>query len=173
MTHDNAHLQNQVSKSTQEVFNEYLTDDEFIHIIYVEKSVNETNNANNPNDVVNEKNDNNNLQKYQIEEETRLLETKLNKSINKSDLERYYNVIQKTYSILQEVFSSNKIDTLQLAGLCNEIKEVCEGSEVDSNITTEHSPDEIVLGWSIPKVPCTTGSKGSVYKYECCDCLTL
>ncbi|CAG8654439.1 14559_t:CDS:1, partial [Gigaspora rosea] len=66
--------------STQEVFNEYLTDDEFIHIIYVEKSVNETNNANNPNDVVNEKNDNNNLQKYQIEEETRLLETKLNKS---------------------------------------------------------------------------------------------
>ncbi|RIB02668.1 hypothetical protein C2G38_2049879 [Gigaspora rosea] len=58
---------------------------------------------------------------------------------NKSDLERYYNVIQRTYSILQEVFTSNKIDTLQLAGLCNEIKEVCEGSEVESNITTEHS----------------------------------
>ncbi|KAF0538754.1 hypothetical protein F8M41_007522 [Gigaspora margarita] len=64
---------------------------------------------------------------------------------NKSDLERYYNVIQKTYSILQEVFSSNKIDTLQLAGLCNEIKEVCEESEVESNITTEHSPDGIVF----------------------------
>ncbi|CAG8856835.1 7832_t:CDS:2, partial [Gigaspora margarita] len=83
-------------------------------------------------------------------------------------LERYYNVIQRTYSILQEVFSSNKIgklktcavhnlyynfpnpnsfpDTRQLAGLCNEIKEVCEGSEVDYNIpTAEHSPDEIVF----------------------------
>ncbi|CAG8830981.1 35454_t:CDS:2 [Gigaspora margarita] len=55
---------------------------------------------------------------------------------NKSVLERYYNVIQRTYSILQEVFNAR-----QLASLCNEIKEVCEGSKVDSNIpTAEHSP---------------------------------
>ncbi|CAG8453980.1 16702_t:CDS:2 [Dentiscutata heterogama] len=64
---------------------------------------------------------------------------------NKSDLERYYNVIQRTYSILQEAFSSNEIDISQLAGLCNEIKDVCEGSEVGSNISSAgHSTDNIV-----------------------------
>ncbi|RIB24464.1 hypothetical protein C2G38_2168602 [Gigaspora rosea] len=88
--------------------------------------------------------------KILYETENNELKEKLNRITNlyednKSDLERYYNVIQRTYSILQEVFSSNKIDTIQLAGLCNEIKEVCEGSEVESNITTENSPDGIVL----------------------------
>ncbi|CAG8831701.1 17304_t:CDS:1, partial [Gigaspora margarita] len=63
----------------QEIFNEYLTEDEFIHVIYYEEesanvAVNETNVS------INEPNDNNNLQRYQIEEETSLLETKLNKS---------------------------------------------------------------------------------------------
>ncbi|CAG8834083.1 36396_t:CDS:2, partial [Racocetra persica] len=47
---------------------------------------------------------------------------------NKSDLERYYNVIQRTYSILQEAFNIR-----QLAGLCNEIRDVCGGSEVVYN----------------------------------------
>ncbi|CAG8855263.1 17661_t:CDS:2, partial [Gigaspora margarita] len=62
--------------------------------------------------------------------------------VNKLVLERYYNVIQRTYSILQEAFSSDKIDARQLAGLYNEIKEVCKGSKVDSNIpTAEHSPE--------------------------------
>ncbi|CAG8751093.1 25808_t:CDS:1, partial [Racocetra persica] len=51
------------------VFNEYLTDDEFIHVIYIEKLINEITNANETKD--------NNLQ---MEEENSLLKTKLNKS---------------------------------------------------------------------------------------------
>ncbi|CAG8845697.1 17292_t:CDS:2, partial [Gigaspora margarita] len=63
----------------------------------------------------------------------------------KSDLEKYYNVIQRTYSILQEAFSSNKIDTRQLTDLYNEIRKVCKGSEVDSNIpSAAHSLDDLV-----------------------------
>ncbi|CAG8636482.1 8983_t:CDS:2, partial [Cetraspora pellucida] len=53
----------------KKVFNEYLTDDEFIHVIYVEELINETNNANKTKD--------NNLQ---MKEENSLLKTKLNKS---------------------------------------------------------------------------------------------
>ncbi|RIB01027.1 hypothetical protein C2G38_2232088 [Gigaspora rosea] len=64
---------------------------------------------------------------------------------NKSDLERYYKVIQRTYSILQKAFSSNEIDISQLAGLCYEIRDVCDGNEVESNITTaENSPEKKV-----------------------------
>ncbi|RIB19976.1 hypothetical protein C2G38_2035638 [Gigaspora rosea] len=55
---------------------------------------------------------------------------------NKTKLERYYNVIQRTYSVLQEVFSSNEIDIRQLADLCNEIGEICDEDFVSGNIST-------------------------------------
>ncbi|CAG8668213.1 2019_t:CDS:1, partial [Racocetra fulgida] len=48
------------------VFNECLTEDEFIHVLYNEESVNKTNFAvNETNVAVNELNNNNNFQKYQ------------------------------------------------------------------------------------------------------------
>ncbi|CAG8470831.1 352_t:CDS:2 [Dentiscutata heterogama] len=40
---------------------------------------------------------------------------------NKTELERYYNVIQRTNYVLQEVFSSNEIEDL-----CNKIGEICD-----------------------------------------------
>ncbi|CAG8629564.1 1320_t:CDS:2 [Racocetra fulgida] len=59
---------------------------------------------------------------------------------NKTKLERYYNVIQKTYSVLQETCAiqnlyynfpdpNSLLDIRQLADLCKEIKEICEGRE--------------------------------------------
>ncbi|CAG8656208.1 27122_t:CDS:2 [Gigaspora margarita] len=44
---------------------------------------------------------------------------------NKTNLERYYNTIQKTYNILKEAFVDKEIDIMKLAELCNEIKEIC------------------------------------------------
>ncbi|CAG8441986.1 10246_t:CDS:2 [Gigaspora rosea] len=71
------------TESTQEVFNEYLPDDEFIHVIYyTEEPVIKMNNAvNKPNNSVNETNDDNNLQKHQIEEENLLLQRTKNENL--------------------------------------------------------------------------------------------
>ncbi|CAG8842842.1 8473_t:CDS:1, partial [Gigaspora margarita] len=65
-----------------EVFNEYLTDDEFIHVIYcIEESVNKINNAaNDPNNSVNERNNNKNFPKHQMEEEN-LIPQRIRKEI--------------------------------------------------------------------------------------------
>ncbi|CAG8668361.1 11306_t:CDS:2 [Racocetra fulgida] len=81
---------------------------------------------------------------------------------NKTELEGYYNVIQKTYSILQEVFNSNEIGKIktyirQLADLCKEIKEICEGCEdvvSGSNIPSAYAhPNNIdALNASEPKI---------------------
>ncbi|CAG8596133.1 17240_t:CDS:2, partial [Dentiscutata erythropus] len=45
---------------------------------------------------------------------------------NKTELERYYNIIQRTNYVLQKVFGSNEIDIRQLEDLCNEIGEICD-----------------------------------------------
>ncbi|CAG8828029.1 22179_t:CDS:2, partial [Racocetra persica] len=51
---------------------------------------------------------------------------------NKTELKRYYNIIQRPYSVLQELFNSNKI-----ADLCNKIGKICDEDFVSSyNIST-------------------------------------
>ncbi|CAG8684047.1 36032_t:CDS:2 [Gigaspora margarita] len=86
-------------------------------------------------------------------ENNKILYQTENKELKKNynALPTYTKITNQTYSILQEAFSSDKIDARQLANLCNEIKEVCEGSKVDSNIpTAEHSPDALME--SEPKI---------------------
>ncbi|CAG8550182.1 12566_t:CDS:2 [Dentiscutata heterogama] len=44
---------------------------------------------------------------------------------NKTELESYYKVIQKTYSVLEGIVNSNEIDLLQLVDLSKELSEIC------------------------------------------------
>ncbi|CAG8846205.1 29210_t:CDS:2, partial [Gigaspora margarita] len=58
---------------------------------------------------------------------------------DKIKLERYYYTIEKTFSILQNVFVSNEIDTRELTELCNEIKEICEEGSIVASASSDNN----------------------------------
>ncbi|CAG8459302.1 27162_t:CDS:2 [Gigaspora margarita] len=84
----------------------------------------------------------NDINFYQIEnnelkEKLRLLTNSYEN--NKTELERYYKVIQKTHSVLEGVVNSNEIDLLQLVDLRKELSEICGAVMSDFNIPAAYS----------------------------------
>ncbi|CAG8713512.1 15783_t:CDS:2 [Gigaspora margarita] len=72
---------------------------------------------------------------------------------NKTELERYYKVIQKTHSVLEGVVNSNEIDLLQLVDLRKELSEICGAVMSDFNIPAAYSnQNNIALSASKPKI---------------------
>ncbi|CAG8507521.1 24739_t:CDS:2 [Gigaspora margarita] len=90
----------------------------------------------------------NNIDFYQIEnnelkEKLQLLTNSYKN--NKTELERYYKVIQKTRSVLEGIVNSNKIDLLQLVDLREELSEICRAVMSDFNIPAAYSTQNNIV----------------------------